>query len=64
MATRTRFGLKGKDWDSYLELVQAFPLASIRSDEHLDEAQKVMDRLLARGNSTAARRCTSMRSAI
>ena len=34
---------------SYLELVKAFPLASIRSDEHLTEAQKVMDRLLARG---------------
>lgn len=27
----------------------AFPLASIRSDEHLDEAQQVMDRLLAKG---------------
>lgn len=49
MATRTKFGLKGKDRDTYLELVLAFPLASIRSDEHLDEAQKVMDRLLAKG---------------
>ena len=27
----------------------AFPLASIKSDEHLQEAQKVMDRLLAKG---------------
>jgi HTH-type transcriptional regulator/antitoxin HigA len=27
----------------------AFPLSSIRSDEHLGEAQKVMDRLLAKG---------------
>ena len=34
--------------DSYLEHVSAFPLASIKSDEHLAEAQKVMDRLLAR----------------
>ena len=47
MATKARFGLKGKDQDSYLELILAFPLSSIRSDEHLDEAQKVMDRLPA-----------------
>jgi len=49
MVTKTKFGLKGKDRDSYLELVLAFPLCSIRSDEHLDEAQQVMDRLLAKG---------------
>lgn len=49
MAVKTRFGLKGKDRDSYLELVLAFPLSSIRSDEHLHAAQKVMDRLLAKG---------------
>jgi HTH-type transcriptional regulator/antitoxin HigA len=49
MPARTRFRLTGKGRDSYLELVLAFPLASIGSDEHLDEAQKVMDRLLARG---------------
>ena len=49
MATRAKFGLKGKARDSYLELVVAFPLASIKSDEHLEEAQEVMDRLLARG---------------
>src|ERR1700730_14039041 len=49
MAATTRFGLKGKARDSYLELVLAFPLASIKSDDHLDEAQKVMDRLLAQG---------------
>jgi HTH-type transcriptional regulator/antitoxin HigA len=49
MATTTKFGLKAKDRDSYLELVRAFPLASIKSDEHLAEAQRVMDRLLARG---------------
>ncbi len=34
---------------SYLELVRAFPLASIRSDAHLRAAQGVMDRLLAKG---------------
>src|SRR5262245_16593148 len=49
MPTKTRFRLAGKGGDSYLELVQAFPLASIKSDEHLDEAQQVMDRLLAKG---------------
>jgi HTH-type transcriptional regulator / antitoxin HigA len=49
MATKTKFGLKGKDRDSYLELVMAFPLASIKSEEHLAEAQAVMDRLLAEG---------------
>jgi HTH-type transcriptional regulator / antitoxin HigA len=49
MPAKTRFGLKGKGRDSYLDLVLAFTLASIESDEHLDEAVKVMDRLLAKG---------------
>ena len=49
MATRTQFRLKGKRQDSYLVLVRDFPLASIKSDEHLAEAQRVMDELLARG---------------
>lgn len=49
MVTQTKFGLKDKDRDSYLELILAFPLSSIRSEEHLDEAQKVMDKLLAKG---------------
>jgi HTH-type transcriptional regulator/antitoxin HigA len=48
MATKTKFGLKGKDRDSYLDLILVFPLSSIRCDEHLVEAQKVMDRLLAK----------------
>jgi len=47
VATKANFTLKGKDRDSYLELVLAFPLASIKSDDHLKAAQKVMDRLLA-----------------
>src|SRR5579871_5296891 len=50
MATKTRFGLKGKNRDSYLELVLAFPLASIKSEGHLEEAQRVMDRLLRQEN--------------
>lgn len=48
MPTKTRFRLKGKSQDSYLKLVLDFPLASIKSDEHLGEAQRVLDRLLAR----------------
>ena len=48
MATKTKFALKGKERDAYLELVHAFPLASIKSDEHLDTAQEVMDQLLAK----------------
>jgi HTH-type transcriptional regulator / antitoxin HigA len=49
MATKTKFRLAGKVRDSYLELVTAFPLASIKSDQHLAYAQKVIDRLLAKG---------------
>ncbi|MBI1315221.1 helix-turn-helix domain-containing protein [bacterium] len=50
MTTKAKFGLKRKDRDSYLELVLAFPLASIQSDDHLAEAQKMMDGVLARGD--------------
>jgi HTH-type transcriptional regulator / antitoxin HigA len=32
-----------------LDLVLAFPLAVIKSDEHLEAAQEVLDRLLAQG---------------
>ena len=49
MPAKTKFALKRKARDSYLELVLAFPLASIKSEEHLAEAQEVMDRLLAKG---------------
>ncbi len=49
MTTKTKFVLKGKARDSYMELVLAFPLASIKSERHLEEAQKVIDRLLAQG---------------
>jgi len=50
MATKAQFRLKGKGRDSYLGLVLDFPLASIKSAEHLEEAQRVMDELLARGD--------------
>jgi len=46
MAAKTQGRAKAPD--SYLDLVLAFPLASIKSDEHLREAQAVMDRLLAK----------------
>ena len=49
MATKTTFGLEGKDRDSYLALVMDFPLASIKLDDHLAAAQVVMDRWLVRG---------------
>ena len=49
MAVKTRFNLKGAIRDSYLKLVMDFPLSSIKSAEHLQEAQQVMDRLLAQG---------------
>jgi HTH-type transcriptional regulator / antitoxin HigA len=48
MTTMAKFALRGKGRDSYLELVLAFPLAAIRSEEHLEAAQTVLDRLLAK----------------
>jgi HTH-type transcriptional regulator/antitoxin HigA len=50
MNAKTKFRLRGNSRDTYLELVSAFPLASIQSDEHLAEAQKVMNALLRRGS--------------
>jgi len=47
MTTRTKFRLRSREKDAYLDLITAFPLASIRSAEHLTAAQEVMDRLLA-----------------
>lgn len=49
MATKTKFSLKANEKDSYLALVVDFPLASIRSHEHLEAAQTVVDHLLAQG---------------
>lgn len=34
--------------DTYLKLVQQFPLVRIRDDDHLDAAQQIIDRLLKR----------------
>jgi HTH-type transcriptional regulator/antitoxin HigA len=53
MTVKTKFGLKRALQDSYLELVRAFALASIKSNEQLQEAQKVMDQLLAQGELAA-----------
>jgi HTH-type transcriptional regulator/antitoxin HigA len=49
MKMKTKFRLKGTTRDSYLALVTAFPLASIKSENQFQEAQKVIDQLLARG---------------
>jgi HTH-type transcriptional regulator/antitoxin HigA len=49
MAIPAKYRLTGKQRDSYLELVLQFPLTSIRSDEHLEAAQEVIDQLLAQG---------------
>lgn len=49
MATKTQYRLKGKGKDSYLDLILEFPLASIKSDQHLALAQEVIDQLLIRG---------------
>jgi len=49
MAVKSQFQLKGKSRDSYLELVQEFPLASIKSEQHLEQAQQVIDGMLASG---------------
>ncbi len=44
---------KGKVRDRYMELVQEFPLTSIRADDDLKAAQHVMDRILAAGKLSA-----------
>jgi HTH-type transcriptional regulator/antitoxin HigA len=49
MTVKTKFSLTVAGRDRYLKLVTAFPLASIKSDEQLHEAHKVMDHLLAQG---------------
>src|SRR5689334_15701981 len=48
MAVKTKV-LKATRRDSYLKLVKACPLASVKSEAQLEEAHQVMDRLLARG---------------
>ena len=53
MAMHSSFMLKGKNRDTYLELVMEFPLASIKSDRHLAAAQKILDGLLSRPRHNA-----------
>ena len=50
MAAKISHRFTGKVRDAYLELVMAFPLASVRSEDHLEEAQKVIDQLLVKGS--------------
>lgn len=50
MASSTKFRLRAKDHDSYLKLIISFPLKSIESDEHLEAASQVIDRLLAQAS--------------
>ena len=38
MALKTKYRLKAKVKDAYLELVLAFPLTSIQSEEHFQAA--------------------------
>ena len=49
MAVKISNRFKGKVRDAYLELVMAFPLASVMSEDHLEQAQKVIDQLLVNG---------------
>jgi HTH-type transcriptional regulator/antitoxin HigA len=51
MATISSYRFKGKARDSYLECIQTFPLTTIASDDHLEAAGEVMDRLLATGST-------------
>lgn len=53
MATKIVSRFKGKVRDAYLELVLEFPLASIRSEKHLNEAQQIIDQLLKQGKLNA-----------
>lgn len=49
MATATTKRFKGKVRDAYLDLIMQFPLTSIQSEEDLEAAQEVIDRVLAKG---------------
>jgi len=47
MATKTA---KSKIRDSYFELVRVFPLTLIKSENHLKQAERVIDALLMKGS--------------
>jgi HTH-type transcriptional regulator/antitoxin HigA len=53
MGTSTVKRFKGKVRDAYLELIQVFPLTSIRTEDDLEAAQEVMDHLLAKGKHSS-----------
>lgn len=46
MKTNNKFKLRAKEKAAYLELVLAFPLSSIRSEEHFTAAQRILDHLI------------------
>jgi HTH-type transcriptional regulator/antitoxin HigA len=49
MATGTASQVRGKVRQSYLALVQRFPLVSIKTDRELTAAQEMLDSILAQG---------------
>ncbi len=49
MTTKTANRFKDKMWDDYLALIRSFPLTSIRSEDELESAQKIVDQLLVKG---------------
>ena len=53
MASKTSSRLKGKARDDYLDLVLKSPLASLKSDVQFQDAQAVIDELLAKGKLSA-----------
>lgn len=50
MTTSISRRFRGKVRNDYLDLIMKFPLTSIRSNDDLEAAQKVMDRLLTKGD--------------
>lgn len=53
MAAKTTGQFKGKVRDDYLDLVVKFPLTSLKSETQLQDAQSVLDELLAKEKLTA-----------
>lgn len=53
MATKNTAQFKGKVRDDYLDLVVKFPLTSLKSEEQFQDAQAVLDKLLAKEKLTA-----------
>ncbi len=49
MSTKSAFLLKGKVRDDYLHLILKFPLTSLKSEKQFNEAQNIIDKLLAKG---------------